>query len=198
MIQAIFFDYHGVLDKRSIKLVYEILAATETAKVKKLSDAFNLRKHYFSLEIEYLAGNIASAEFWGQFIADRFPRTNVELAKESLLTIELNQELWQILPELKKRYFLGIISDSGNDKTQLIRESLDLKAYFDELYFSSDRNLVKEAGLAFYYLPLQENNFQPADCLLVDDSPSNISQAQKVGYQTHLYTGNNQFLQQLL
>lgn len=187
MIKAIYFDYHGVLDKRSIKLVYQILAATETARVRQFSDALSLRKHYFSLEIDYLAGNISSAEFWGTFIADRFSPTDVELAKKTLLTIDLNQELWEIIPELKKRYFLGIISDSGSDKTQLIRESLDLETKFDGLYFSSDRNLVKQAGLAFYHLPLQENNFQPADCLLVDDSPSNISQAKKVGYKTHLY-----------
>ncbi|MFB2876424.1 HAD family hydrolase [Floridanema aerugineum] len=198
MIKAIYFDYHGVLDKRSIRLVYQILAATETAKLKQLNDPLSLRKHYFPLEIEYLAGDITPAEFWGQFIADRFDPTDVALAKQSLLTIDLNQGLWQIIPELKKRYFLGIISDSGIDKTQLIEESLDLKAYFDGLYFSSDRNLVKEAGLGFYYLPLQENNFQPADCLLVDDSPNNISQAKTVGYNTHLYRGNNQFLLQLI
>lgn len=198
MIKAIYFDYHGVLDKRSIRLVYQILAATETAKLKQLSDPLTLRKHYFPLELEYLAGDITPAEFWGKFIADRFSPTDVELAKQSLLTIDLNQELWQILPELKKRYFLGIISDSGSDKTQLIEESLDLKANFDGWFFSSDRNLVKEAGLGFYYLPLQENNFQPADCLLVDDSPGNIALAKKVGYNTHLYTGNNEFLQQLV
>ncbi|MGA9383203.1 MAG: HAD hydrolase-like protein [Phormidium sp.] len=187
MIQAIFFDYHGVLDKRSIKLVYQILAATETARVRQFSDALSLRNYYFSLEIEYLAGDITPAEFWGTFIADGFSQTAVELAKKSLLTIELNQELWEIIPKLKYQYFLGIISDSGSDKTQLIQESLDLQAIFDGWYFSSDRNLVKQAGLAFYYLPLQENNFQPADCLLVDDSPSNISQAKKVGYKTILY-----------
>ena len=197
MIKAIFFDYHGVLDKRSIKLVFQILSATETARVKQLNDALSLRKHYFSLEIDYLAGNITSAEFWGQFITDGFSPTDVELAKKTLLTIDLNQELWQLLPELKKRYFLGIISDSGSDKTQLIRESIYLETYFDGLFFSSDRNLVKQAGLVFYHLPLQENNFQPADCLFVDDSPSNISQAKKVGYNTHLYAGNHQFLSKL-
>lgn len=182
-IKNVFFDYHGVLDKRSY------------SGMLKKSVPENLYQEFIDLGKRYAAALIDPLDFWGT-MKNKIGEGKTNEAKAYLLKIELNRDLWSRLPKLKKKYSLGILSNCSIDKSRLIKSNIDLHDNFSKWYFSSDYHMTKDNE---YFLNLMLNGSRnPEEVLFVDNSKSNIDKAESMGFRTHLYDGSNSFIDRLL
>lgn len=182
MIKAIFFDYHGVLDRKTFKGLLKLAA--------KLSGNLEseIIEKYGSLGKRYASGKISSKIFWSMLERDPSIKPVVKDLKEYIFSTDLNKELWNLLPILKKKYILGIISDCPEEKARIISSTVDINKNFVACYFSCDYGLSKESQDFFDLIPMGFD-FSKEECLIIDDSEENLKFAKSLGFQTQLYTG---------
>ena len=181
MLRAIIFDWHGVLDKTKFSGVIENVSRSTKIPVSTLG---NLMKDF---EGEYALTRTPEVA-WNRLKA-QFDLSTLQLrsAKIYALTIQQNVPLWDLLPALKTKYQLAILSDCPLDKVRKIRWSLpeELKL-FDAVHFSSEKQLTKVNTLFFVELA-QELGLSPRECLYVDDRKEHVESAAKLSFKTCLF-----------
>lgn len=99
--------------------------------------------------------------------------------------LDLNDHLWQMLPTLKNKYKLAILSDSPKIKSELIQKNIDL-SIFDEIFFSSTHGLSKRTDEFFLKLT-NKLGVTPTDCIFVDDNQGKVERAKQIGFKTCLF-----------
>ena len=187
MIKVIFFDYHGVLDKRNYQEMLEILAKGSF----KQGDFQVYRQSFFEkyavLCNAYAAGQILPEHFWSKLLKDGLELDLLSQARDFILTIEKNENLIKQINIFKKRFELGILSDCPLDKLEFLKQSWQLKRYFKHTLFSSEIGLDKQDPE--YYLEMQYNTkHQRSEIFYVDENPQNVSMAKKLGFEAVLYS----------
>lgn len=185
MVKAIFFDWHGVLDNHTFGGLLELLAHVSGKSLDQIIC------EYGKLADDWARGDVTAKECW-DIIGKQFNAEQVSKAKDYIYTLELNKPLWRALPTLKQQYYLGVLSDCPDKKTNIIKEKATLNI-FNATYFSSDHNMIKRDP-AFFNLVTNGSGFTAIECLFVDDSQKNIDFAKNLGFQTHLFNNTNAFL----
>ncbi len=182
MIKAIVFDWHGVLDKTSFNKIVIDFLVKKTGELRR-----TLQDDFAPMREAYATDKISADLFW-QDVQGNFSLTEHELShlRNAVITVEKNDELWDMLPSFKKEYKLGILSDAPLEKVTNIRNTMDL-TLFDAVYFSSEKGMGKRDD-AFFQNLLSELGVQPAEALFVDDTASKVKKAQSLGLQTCLFT----------
>lgn len=190
MIKAVIFDYSGVL-------AYERLRKFSEAIAKEFDiDAKELKELYCSKEPFYLLGQILSDEFWGAFIKT----FNLETTKQHLIDVYEssdipNQKVFDMVKKLKKRYKLGLVSNSIIEMTEFTKKSRDLSA-FDATVFSSDIRIMKPDERIFEII-LKELNLKPNECIFVDDRERNVKIAKELGWKGIVFKNAEQLEEEL-
>ena len=99
--------------------------------------------------------------------------------------LQINQELWNYLSELKKKYKIGLLSNVGETKSKIIRNKVNL-SIFDEIRFSAE--VGKDKSEDEFYLELARAlNSLPQETLFVDDTVKFIEKAKNLGFITYLF-----------
>ncbi len=181
MIKAVIFDRHGVFDKVTRQSMREKIASYTEHK-----DADDVKDLLKKPRLQYDAGILKSSDFWGivQEILKISPE-QTKSCKDYLLTIQPIQELRDIIPILAKSYTLGILSDCPPDKKEIIcKQYQDIKL-FPYIFRSCDYSKTKSQWAEFFeimYMYLHENDIiqKPEQILFVDDTLSNVKQAQEL------------------
>jgi putative hydrolase of the HAD superfamily len=186
MIKAIFFDYHGVLDKHNFQQMLEILAKGSF----KQGDFNVYRQSFFEkyavLCNSYSSGQILPEHFWSKLLKDGLDIDLLSKARDYILTIEKNQTLIKQINLLKARFELGILSDCPLDKLEFLKHSWQLKRYFKYTIFSSEITLDKQDPE--YYLEMtHQTKYQRSEIFYIDENPENVNLAKKLGFETALY-----------
>jgi len=91
--------------------------------------------------------------------------------------------LWKMLPQLRKRYKLGII----NNGTYLTHPFFEQKYHFSQEFDGFISSAIEGAckpGREIYLRACKILGSPPQNCLFLDDSLENITGAQEVGMQT--------------
>jgi putative hydrolase of the HAD superfamily len=99
-----------------------------------------------------------------------------------------NEEVCQLIPTLKRRYRLFLLSNTNDMHCRWFRrqfaETLD---HFDGLFFSHEVGVRKPlAGI--YKHALRRMECRPAECVFIDDLPRNIEAARACGWHGIVYT----------
>lgn len=190
MLQAIIFDWHGVLDKVTFGGLIEILSRfTHKSKEKILSEIRDI-------DLSYRLGKITPEDFWNAL--DRKLQLNQNeliIARTYMLKIDKNVELWKKIPKLKKHFKLAILSDCPLDKARKIRRNVNLNA-FNEVFFSAETKISK-TDLGSFNKIIRKLRIKPGNCLFVDDKKKHLLNAQKLGFKTCLFKTINDFEQSL-
>jgi len=205
MVEAIIFDWHGVLDKRTFNGFLCSLA-------KQWYDKHQVQLNEFctpsvSLEayrsdvvsdIGRLAGPYALSqnperEFW-DWLGAKWHAVPDE-AKQSMLSVEQDEGVWRLLAGLKLSYKLAILSDCPKDKGELIRKTQDLNL-FDVVCFSYETCLLKDERGA-YDVVSRKLQLPPTHCVLVDDSIKNTVYASNLGFQAAHFRNSSDLEKQL-
>jgi len=140
-------------------------------------------------EIDTLVGRVTDDNTFKQETLKKFRLSEDEFS--NILTKIVNkyesfQDLWSILPELRKYYKLAII----NNGTALTLSQFDKKLNFDkyfDLFISSAREGMKKPDGEIFLTTAKSLGVTPERCLFMDDSEKNIEGAKRIGMQTILW-----------
>lgn len=112
------------------------------------------------------------------------------------LLLDFRLESLAILPQLKSRYQLYLLSNTNEIHLQefqhrysLLQQKQRFDDLFDAAYYSHRIGHRKPNASAFDYV-LEAHKLNPAETLFIDDSSTNIEAAKQLGLQTiHLQPG---------
>jgi len=104
----------------------------------------------------------------------------------------LNGELISLIVELKKQYKIALLSNFTYPWISELLKEHHLQEYFDEMLISSEEKMIKPDP-QFFYKMLEALNIEPNEAVFLDDKPSNVEGAKKLGIHAFLFTTNEQF-----
>ena len=179
MVRAVYFDYHGVLDRRHFGGLLDVLIAQS-------GNDPQARTVLESLVDGYAIGNVAPIDFW-KTINQKYGALAEQAGKKYILRVDPVLEVWQLINHLHERVSVGLFSDCPSDKRDVIIRAFNLPEFFDQLIFSCDTQQTKQDP-NFYKHMLREGLYQPPDCLLIDDDERVTARAAQLGFTTHHFT----------
>jgi putative hydrolase of the HAD superfamily len=163
-IKAILFDFMGVLlfpraDYKPDKMVDEIDRAIgkvtdDVIFQKETIEKYDLNEERFNIILDRIVDK------YGPF-----------------------EPLWEMLPEMRKRYKLAIINDGTSLTLPKFRDRYHLEENFD-LFVSSAIEGCKKPQENIYQLATSRLGVKPEECLFMDDSLQNIETAARLGMAT--------------
>ena len=107
-----------------------------------------------------------------------------------------NKRLFAILPKLKKKYKIGLISNLGKVHKKTVSEKYKLVKLIDYPVYSCDIKLRKP-NQKVYKICLSRLKCFPQEVIFIDDIPKNIKSARKLGINSILFKTNKQLFKQL-
>ena len=193
-IKAILFDYGSVLVQLVDETPRRQLAARYGVPLKRI---YNL---LFDTEasIQAALGEINMEHHWRAIheILHVPPGERSDFIKQFWSADGLNRELVEILPALRERYCLGLLSNANDDLRQVLTERWQIADLFDDMIISAEVGLLKP-DRRIYELAVQRLGVQPDEALFIDDMPVNVEGAQIAGLQAFQYIDNTQVIDDL-
>ena len=193
MITTIIFDLSEVLISGLIGIEKEL------APLVNLSEDKFLRGLWTDSFKELLKGKISEDEYLSDIFERNKWETNKELFK-AIVRKNFHNEvegMIGLITELNKNCKLILLSDHAKEWIEYIDKIHPFLNLFDKKYFSFQSGEIKREKRAFELL-LNENNLSAAECVFIDDSPTNIMVAKEVGLITIQFIGIVNLKKQLM
>jgi len=170
-IRAILFDMVGVLLFKKKGYI---------PKTKEELNAEKIEKLYNNVDDKKLLLDIKS----------KLGLTDGEI-KKALARIpekyEKLEELWSLLPVLKKKYKIAIINNGNSLADKYWRKKFDFGMF--DVFVNSAQVGIKKPDPKIYLLTCKRLGVKPKYCLFIDDLPENIKTARKLKMETILWGG---------
>lgn len=118
-------------------------------------------------------------------IKDKFNLSDVEINKALPFIpakYEKFDQLWEILPKIKKQHKLAVINNGNSIALKYWREKFDFGIF--NLYINSGVVGMRKPDPKIYLLTCSKLNVKPEECLFMDDTLENIEAAKKLGMKT--------------
>jgi epoxide hydrolase-like predicted phosphatase len=181
VIKSIIFDAGRVLvTDVPLKKIAEELSQKASMSQAELHSYLYPNEHWTKLTL----GQISEDKYWDHFLeaskVDIDKKALKEMVRNALRPIADNVKL---IPLLKDRYQLSILSNHAKEWSQFMREEFDFFRYFQQIIFSCDVGLRKPDP-KMYKLVLERLGSQPDECLFVDDKRRNTNGAEELGMKT--------------
>ncbi len=179
MIKAIIFDCFGVVITDTLESAYTSLGGDFKKDQLKI-DAIRLSVD----KGEIPNSHPAISELLG--VSESTYRTAVSSGRE------INQELLDYInDELRKKYKVGMLSNTGKGRLPQIFGEGFLEKYFDTIVASSDIGYAKPEANA-YEIAADWLGVRLDECIFIDDRPEYVDGAKAVGMQVVLYQNLDQ------
>jgi len=193
-IEAVIFDFGGVLVRTENREPRTNLAARLDMTYNELSGLI----FDSPSAIQAMKGEITADQHWEEV------RKSLGLSREELERVRmefwagdiLDEELVNLLRELRSRYQTVLLSNAWNDLRHMIEDVFQINDAFDRLVISAEIGLVKP-DLVIYQWVLTELGVMPAKAVLVDDFLHNIEGAQAAGMHAIHFRSRDQALEEL-
>ena len=125
----------------------------------------------------------------------RSTRNNIYL-EHLKINIPILEGVKETIPELSKKFKLGLVSASNREFVHFILKSTDLEKYFLTIITSEDVEKEKPAPDGFL-LAAENLLVQPNECVVIEDAEKGILAAKKAGMKAiaipNKYTRDNDF-----
>ncbi|OGZ94591.1 MAG: hypothetical protein A2131_02425 [Candidatus Sungbacteria bacterium GWC2_49_10] len=174
MTKAIIFDFYGVICNDIGSLWYKTKAPVEVVP--------ELKRKY---DAPSDTGEISEEEFF-EGISKAVDSTGEIVRKKWLDTAFVNQELIDLISELKRQYKIALCS---NATSKILRELIlknNLEKLFNIIVISSEVRMVKPNPDFFNYSLVQLGVSAP-EAVFIDDREANIQEAVAIGIPSILY-----------
>lgn len=135
---------------------------------------------------DFETGKISADEFISKWPAATWTMKSDVVSAWNALLEPIPEETLAYLKRLKKDYKLYLVSNTNPIHIEAIRKQLGLFGWkqfcslFEKMYFSYEIG-ERKPNAAFYEHVLKDAKLKAEDCLFVDDTPSNIEAAEKLG-----------------
>jgi len=184
MIKAIIFDFFGVLVTEGFKRFCDKYFPDDKQKRRQAIDLVTAHDWGKISQKEYVSG---LAELAG---------VSRDIVMDHMQDNQPNDALiGYIKDQLKPKYKIGVLSNSGDDYLSRILEPSDVRL-FDDVVLSFRYRMVKPQP-EIYELAAKRLGVEPAECVFVDDGASHCEGAQRVGMSSVLYEDFPSFRGQL-
>ena len=193
MINAIFFDFDGVLtlDKTgSYTTCFNISKETGLELDKTL---FCYRKNSSDLNLN----KTTHKKIWSAFCQCVEKKVDIKILKQAFLRTPINKPMFELVKKLKKNYKLGIITNNNNERFDSLTKKLKLNKLFDSLILSANVNGLKNQKLIFEKA-VESLNLKPENCIFIDNQNKNLSIPKSMGFKTILYDSEKNNILQLI
>lgn len=186
MIRGIIFDCFGVLYRGSLTHLAELAPPERRQEVHDLSHASDY-------------GYIAHDEYFTR-LGELVNKPAEEV--ESIIRARhvRNEELIELVRQLKPHYKLGLLSNVGRGVMNELFSVEERAELFDAVVLSSDVGMVKPHPEIYEYVLAQLGEVAE-DCVMIDDLVENVDGAAQVGMRGIVYQSPEQLrgeLQRLL
>ena len=183
MISAIIFDFWGVI-------INDLYWNWLRRNIKDFDQQPELQKHFFRLSEKVDAGEISSRKFH-EAVAAETGVTVEQILWDWKNSIVVNQELLDLIGQLKKNYKTAIISNSSDLLDKYLNE-YGISKYFDEIVISYKVKLIKPQKEIFD-LTLKKLGVSADQAVFIDDRAANVQAAVALGMQGIIFTNNKNF-----
>ncbi len=92
------------------------------------------------------------------------------------------ENLWNFLPELRKKYKMAIINNGNAVALKYWKEKFDFSVF--DYFINSAEEKIKKPDPKIFLLACKRLGVKPEECLFMDDSLENIESAKKLGMET--------------
>lgn len=190
-IKAVVFDYGGVMTKVvNKKIVKEYIRDTLKLTDEEMNNViyeFKKSKEPESVFYPKIAKkkNVILDKDWYEGLEKRY-----------VLSIILNEEMVQIVNDLKKNgYVVGMLSNIEKKQSEMVDELGHYK-YFNPIILSCDINVSKPNKKAYDIL-IQRIDLKPDEILFIDDRIENVNAAKEDSIDAIHFKGVNSFKEEL-
>lgn len=173
MIKAILFDMVGVLVFKKKDYVPKTPDEINTENIEKLFNHIDDNKLILDIK-------------------QNLKLDNTEIERAALLIpekYEKFEKLWNLLPELKKKYKLVVINNGNAIALKYWKEKFDFSIF--DVYINSAVEGVKKPDPKIFQLACERLNVKQEECLFMDDTLENIETAKKLGMKTIWWNKEN-------
>jgi FMN phosphatase YigB (HAD superfamily) len=187
-ISTLIFDFGGVLIDLDMNQSILNFKKLGVENVEKYLSNFGQLGFFMQLE----KGKISAEEFRRE-IRKMTPKaitdSEIDDAWNAFL-VRIPSEKLDIVYELRKKYRVIMLSNTNAihfpyaEQTFFSYKNRSIDEYFDKCYRSYDMKMAKPDAEIFEAI-LSREQVAANQCLLLDDGPKNIEQAQKLGFQTY-------------
>jgi epoxide hydrolase-like predicted phosphatase len=135
-------------------------------------------------------GDLSYEEYWkrvGAMLGLASPRETADFRREYFSADRVDQELVQLIEELRPRYKIGLLSNAPDKLDTWLENDWGIAHLFDAVVYSGKVGMVKPDP-RIYQLILERLEVQPAEALFVDDYPRNIDAALALGMAAVRFT----------
>ena len=187
-ISTLIFDFGGVLI--DLDMNQSILNFKKLGVENVENYLSNFGQSGFFMQLE--KGKISTEEFRSEI---RKMTTNTITDKEiddawNAFLVRIPSEKLDIVYQLRKKFRVIMLSNTNAihfpyaERTFFSYKNRGIDEYFDKCYRSYDMKMAKPDAEIFEAI-LSQEQVAANQCLLLDDGPKNIEQAQKLGFQTY-------------
>lgn len=182
MLQAVFFDFDGVLtlDKYGSVSVCKFLAESTGLSYDRCKAA------YGKYNPRMLRGEISQREIWPGLCADLDISPEPYLLDEASCATPMDAEMLALARELRTKYKIGMITDNPADRVYAALDHFGLRELFDVISVSGEVGSRKDQPMIFERT-LAALNLRPEECLFIDNTASNLTVPGRMGMKTILF-----------
>jgi HAD superfamily hydrolase (TIGR01509 family) len=188
MIKAIIFDYGGVICDDFSWQGY----------LGEFASGADLQVAIQAISQSWLDActSIDDSKFWS-ILSDTTSLSAEELQKHFQKQIQPNDEVLELLKELKTEYKIAMLSNHAANWLGPVIKSNGLNEIFDEIVTSYGYGSAKPEH-SVYMHTLKRLNLAPDEVIFIDDRAENVEAAQAVGMYTILFTTYLELLRTLI
>jgi putative hydrolase of the HAD superfamily len=195
MIEAVFFDFGGVLtvseERDALFRLCEERAGQQPGALFRLL--------YSGKPWLLVSTGRISEEEYRRRVEELLPAPLPEELRgfeQVFFAEELNPQVAQIARNLGRKYSLGLLSNATASLADLLVDRFALGGLFEIVVISALVGLRKPDP-AIYYLAAERAGVPPAACLLIDDKERNTAAAASVGMATVIFRSAEQLAREL-
>lgn len=179
MLQAVFFDFDGVLtkDKYGSVSVAKFLSAQTGVSCDRC------RAAYGKFNAAMLRGEATQREIWPGLCAELGISTEPYLLDEASRATPMDDAMLDLVRELRPKYKLGMITDNPADRVHVALEYYGLKELFDAVIISGEVGSRKDRPEIFNRA-LAALNLPPESCAFIDNTAANLTVPAGMGMKT--------------
>lgn len=191
MIEAIFFDFDGVLtfDKTGSQSVLRYLSS----KTGIAEDV--LGREYYKYNKALLYGEITHRDMWEDFQTALGKEIPFDILRDAFRNTILDWDMIEYARELKQNYLVGLITDNKVDRMEEILTWYRLRDVFDVVSVSAQCGSGKQEK-AIFERTLTALKVKPEECVFIDNTEKNLVIPGQMGMHTILFDDENRNIEQ--
>lgn len=191
MIKAIIFDYGNVICKFTNDIFIERISKVSG---KSKEEVIQIYYKDSDLNKRFESGLISNQEFFEE-LSKLF---EIDISYEELKKIysedkfTLNEGIDELIEELKKKYKIGLLSNTSDWDFDYLLKVTPMVKGFDAITTSFEVKAMKPKAEIFLNA-LKKLNLKPEECIYTDDIMDYVEAAKKVGINAVQFTNIEKF-----